>query len=79
MGNIVKFSLLYLLALVVSAVELFGARLALHDGIHSLQVRGVGAHGEADILVRHAVQALDVCTQVIFHVTGALQLKVNAS
>lgn len=62
----------YLLALVVSAVELLSARLALHDGVDGLQVRGVGAHGQADVLVRHTVQTLDVRSQVVFDVTRAL-------
>lgn len=65
----------YLLALVVTTVELFSSALALHDGVHGLQVRRVGTHSQADVLVRHAVQALDVCSQVVLYVTGALCTK----
>lgn len=37
---------------------------------------GVGAHGQPDVLVSHTVQTLDVCSQVILYVTGALYREV---
>ena len=61
-----------LLALVVSPVELLSAHLALHDGVDGLQVGGVGDDGQADVLVGGAVEALDVCAQVVLHITRAL-------
>lgn len=65
-----------LLALLVAAVELLGTGLALHHGIHSLQMRGVGHHGQADVLVCDAVQALDVGAQMVLDITGALRKKI---
>jgi len=61
------------LALAVSPVELLGTSLALDDGVAGLQVRGVGNHSQADVLVGHAVETLDVGSQVVFHVTRALR------
>ena len=58
-----------LLAFVVAAVELLGSRFALDDGVDGFQVGRVGHHGQPDVLVRHAVQTLDVRTQMIFHIT----------
>lgn len=62
------------LALTISPVELLGTGLALDNGVARLQVRGVGNHSQADVLVGHAVQALDVGAQVVFDVTRTLKL-----
>ena len=53
-------------------VELLSARLALHYGVHSLEVGGVGADGQSDVLVGHPVKALLVRAQMVLHVAGAL-------
>lgn len=65
-----------LLALVVAPVELLGTGLSLHDRVNSLQMRRVGAHSQANVLVRDTIQTLNVCTQMVFHVTGTLKYKI---
>lgn len=65
-----------LLALTVTAVELLGSGLALDDWVAGLQVRWIGDDGQADVLVRDAVQALDVCAEMVFDITGALKMVI---
>lgn len=65
-----------LLALLVATVELLGTGLALHHGIHSLQMGRVGHDSQADVLVCNAVQSLDVCTEMVLDITRALESKV---
>lgn len=66
------------LALAVAAVELLGARLALDDRVAGLQMGRVGHDGQPHVLVRDAVQALDVRAQVVLHVAGAVVGRLQA-
>jgi hypothetical protein len=61
-----------LLALAVAPVELFGSCFPLDNRIDSFEMRGVGDHRQADVLVGDAVQPLDVGPQVVLHVAGAV-------
>lgn len=61
-----------LLALLVAAVELLGTGLALNDGIDGFQMRRIGHHSQADVLVGHAVQTLNVCAQVVLDISRTL-------
>lgn len=62
----------HLVALRVPVVKLFCPGLALHHWVHCFQVRWIGNDGQADILVGHTVQSLDICSQMIFHVPRPL-------
>ena len=61
-----------LLALRVTAVELLGPHLALHQGVDGLQVAGVGHHGQANVPVGRSVQSLNIGAEMVLDVTTAL-------
>ncbi len=65
----------------VATVILLGLRLALHDGVDSLEMRRVSDDGQTDVLICDAVDSFVRHPQVVFHVTGALvsglQLRVE--
>ena len=64
------------LALRIAVVELLSPGLALHHRVHRLQMRRVGADGQSDVLVGHAVKALLVCAEMVLHVSRTLLLRI---
>ena len=62
----------YFLAVLVSVVELLSLTLANSDRIDCLQMRRVGADGDADGVVGGAVHSLVTQTQVVLDVAGAV-------
>lgn len=60
----------HLFAVAIAPVELLGLHLALHHGVNGLQVRRVGHHRQADVLVGHTVQTLVRHAQVVLDVPG---------
>ena len=60
-----------LLAVEIAPEELLSPGLALDNGVDGLQVRRVGDDGDLHVFVRHVVQSLHGCPQMIFDVTRA--------
>lgn len=68
---------MYLVSIVVALPELLSLGLAHHDGRDRLQVRGVAAHRYLDVLVGAPDEPVDVCAQMVLHVSGTLLNMVN--